>query len=437
MTTSATTPPAAPAAPAGRAGSPTRPPQSRGRRPLTDEERKQRFEARLAATRNEHSTRLALAIAKRLTDDGAVLCPKCGKGAPRGKFKIHADGGWKHFSSTGCSGDAVAVLQAAGISTGDAVRVLNGLPTRTPIEVPEDAAALAQAFVGVKSVVDTNVFNAVLHYGRNTGGVELAKEFYGTWHISPEAVQESGAVVIADPKQFEQGLIAKFGVERLIACGLFTTNSKGEPFCLVSKRFPVVEPHRHPVTGDVLYMQFRASHEQYERYLAHKRGEREYKGSEKIISLRGAPTEAQIGTGLHVLGARNPDGTYVVPDEAEVTIVEGFKDTLAGRTAGLHTYGLPGTGVRPPAEVCKLLSRFTTVKVAMDGDEAGNNARDELVEYLREHQVRAEPMAMPKDLDLTDVLVGWHASGHWTGTPCGCPTCTKFRTDHPDRFRNS
>lgn len=404
------------------------------------------FQRHLAATKNEAATRKALAIAGLVNDD-VVICPDCRKPAPRGKFKIHPDGGWKHFSSGGCHGDALSVLQSVGIPTGDGLRVLNGLPTRTEIDVPENIAELASAFVGTKSRIDLDVFNGVLWYGRKTGGVQAAQEFYGTWHISPEAVEEWGAVYITDPKHFSQQILARFGADKLIACGLFVPTRHG-PYCLISDAFPVVEPHRHPATGDVLYMQLRASHAQYARYLQHKADPEKYpyKTREKFISLKGAPTAAQIGCGLPLIEQLPPGST--------VHIVEGFKDGLAGHTLGLHTYAIPGVDFRPTEKICQLLARHR-VYVALDGDDAGLAGRDGrvrtddegniigqsegLLAYLRRHGVDAHPQDIGGraglGLDVTDFLVAGYASGKSNGgVPCDCPTCQQMRADRPTWF---
>lgn len=406
------------------------------------------FEARLAATRTDAMTRAALVIAKLVVDD-VVICPACRKPAPKGKFKIHADGGWKHFGALGCHGDAVSVLQAIGVPTGDAVRALNGLPTRTEIEVPEDLASAAAAFVGVQSKVDIDVFNGVLWYGRRTGGVQAAQEFYGTWHISPDAVEESGAVYITDPRHFAGAILERFGAERLIACGLFIPTERG-PYSLISKAFPLVEPHQHPRSGDVLYMQLRGSHAQHAKYLRHKADPENvpYKGHEKFISLRGVPRAAQIGCGLPAIEQ--------LPVGSNVHIVEGFKDRLAAGTLGLNAYGIPGVDFRPPEKICSLLARHT-VFVTLDGDAAGRRGRDGvevrdedgkvvrhtegLLGYLRRHGVDARPQTIGRadlELDVTDFVVAGHASGKLNGgTPCPCATCTTMRSDHPDWFKSA
>lgn len=408
-------------------------------------EAKERFAERMAATRNEGATRRALAIARLVCDD-VVICPACRKPAPKGKFKIHPDGGWKHFSSEGCHGDAVSVLQSTGIATGDAVRVLLGLPTRTEIDIPDNVAELASAFVGVKSKVSLDVFNGVLWYGRKTGGVQAAQEFYSTWHLDPQAVEDWGAVYIRDPKHFATAILDRFGEDKLLECGLFVPTQRG-PYCLISDAFPVVEPHRHPATGDVLYMQLRGSHAQHAKYLQHRADPSNvpYKGHEKFISLKGAPRAAQIGCGLHLIEP--------LPAGSVVYVVEGFKDGLAASTLGLHAYAIPGVDFRPPEKICKLLARHK-VFVALDNDDAGVAGRDGrvrkdaegnvtgqsegLLGYLRRHGVDASPQDIGPaglGLDVTDFLVAGYASGRRNGgTPCPCPTCVAMRDEHPQWF---
>lgn len=401
------------------------------------------WEAATIAARTPESTWRALATAGLVTDAG-VVCPTCGKGPlPSSKFKVQPSGQFKHFSSTGCHGDAAGILMAhLGVNYSDAVRVLNGKPTRgsdVNVTVAEIDIATVTNFTGVTSKIDPEVFDGVLVYGRKTGGVAAAQEFYGTWHISPQVVEASGAVMITDPAHFEKAILERFGLTRLLECGLFVLDRNQRPRSLVGERFPVVEPHRHPASGQVLYMQFRASHAQYQNYLAHKRGEREYGGSEKLISLKGAPSNAQIGTGLHLI--------HQLPEGSTVHIVEGFKDQLANNTAGLHAYGLPGTGVRPPEKILPLLARHKVV-VAFDGDEAGQLAmnggptgededaprKEGLVDFLRRHGVDATAQVLPHGWDSTDLLVAHHASGRMTGTPCSCSTCTQFRTANPALF---
>lgn len=403
------------------------------------------WEQKVAATKVATATQQALAIAG-LVGDGGVVCPECRRAAPRGKFKIHPDGGWKHFSSEGCSGDAIGILKGHGLSFGDAVRALNGLPTRADVVVPENLDAVSEMFVGQRSKVNVEVFNGVLTYGRKTGGVEAAQEFYGKWHISPEAVERSGAVYITNPKHFAAAIQERFGLEVLLECGLFVMTKRG-PMCLISESFPLVEPHRHPATGDVLYMQLRGSEQQQARHLEHKRDPKNvpYRGHEKFISLRGAPRAAQVGCNLHLIEE--------LPAGSDVYIVEGFKDGLAGMSLGLPTYGIPGVDFRPPEKICQLLSQHK-VFVALDGDQAGIDARDGkdvldedgnvirrkegLVEYLRGRGVDAVPQAIGgglEGMDLTDFLVAGFASGrHTGGVPHDCIECDAMRSRYPQQF---
>jgi hypothetical protein len=389
---------------------------------LTDEE----LEKAKAACKSREALELAMATVGYLSADGVTgICPKCQKELPLGsKLKLHESGMYKHFGSEGCSGDAISVMMALEPTPGvkvnfiNAVKFLNGLPTTVEIKRPDKLPELgARSFT---AVVDKDVYKGILLYGRKTGGVDAAIEFYGQWHISPDAVRESGAVYIKDPRDFAKNILAKpdWGAERLIRAGLFVETDRG-PRCLIDDSFPVVEPHLHPSTGLPVYLQFRASNKQYQKYLEHKRGEREYKGSQKFLSLRGAPREAQLGSGLPRI-AKLPAGSIIY-------IVEGFKDMLAARTLGTEAYGIPGVDFRPPAGVCKLLAD-KRVRVALDGDEAGEKHFQALINYLKDNGVNdVERHEVKQGLDITDSLVKRYAS-----KGCNCPACQKFREEHPE-----
>lgn len=417
-------------------------------------------EADKTATKSISALHRALAIARRI-GDGQVLCPDCNEWAQvEKKFKMFEDGGWKHFGSSGCHGDAIKVLQAEPLNLNfvDAVCALVGKPTRAKVDMPTgDLPPLNVATFRAK--VDPEVYNGILIYGRKAldgAGVKAAQEFYGQWHIDAQAVADAGAVYITDPKHFSEAILARFGRERLIACGLFKENDQGEAYCLVSKKWPVVEPHRHPATGDVLNIQFRASNEQYAQYLRHKAGELSYDGNQKFINLRGIPPKAQIGVGLEEIDKLPPGQT--------VYIVEGFKDKLAARTTGAYAYGVPGVDFRPDPKICALLARHNVV-VSLDGDGAGAkgihgaveltgpdgnpvltgegkplraaNHPDHipagctvskvvskgLLEYLREHGVTASYYQIPGGMDVTDRVIAKHAQAG-----CGCAACVSMRT---------
>jgi 5S rRNA maturation endonuclease (ribonuclease M5) len=359
--------------------------------------------------KNSQALMLALTLAGKVNEDATVvLCPKCGKSAQVGKkFKMFPDGGWKHFSSDGCFGDAHTVLVEHGISFPDAVRFLAGQKTRSPIERPEKVLQLQVS--KFEAVYDPEVFAGVLIYGRKTGGVQAAQEFYSQWHISPEAVSESGAVVITDAKHFTNAALERFGPERLRNSGLFVETVHGLR-SLVGGSFPVVEPHLDPVTSVPTYMQFRASTAQAVKHAEHKAGRAPYAGSEKFLSVRGTGKESQIGMGLpHLL---------TLPTDSEVFIVEGFKDLLAARTLGVQAYAVPGVSFRPPESVVEILKRFRVV-VALDGDDAGTDNRDALAALLESKGVRARTHTITDGHDVADKLVLRHAKDG-----CRCDACS-------------
>lgn len=359
--------------------------------------------------KNAEALKLALVTTARLdAESGVVLCPSCGKQAPLGKkFKLFPDGGWKHFSADGCFGDAHSVLTEAGYSFPDAVRYLAGKKTSAKIERPESMPDLQ--VVKFEATYDPEILNGVLVYGRKTGGVEAAAEFYSQFHISPEAVAESGAVMIKDANHFTKAIVDRFGVERLLSAGLFTDTKRG-PRPMMGESFPIVEPHIHPATGVPTYMQFRASNEQAARHALHKAGKRPYAGSEKFLSLRGTPKSAQIGMGLPRLATIDPGST--------VYLVEGFKDLLAARTMGVEAFAVPGVDFRPGSETLKILSRHNIV-VTLDGDAAGSAHRDALASFLEGKGVEASTYAISGNYDVADKLILKHAEAG-----CTCKACS-------------
>ena len=366
-----------------------------------------------AAGRSSAALTLALAATGRLSD-GAVRCPSCDKVAPLGKFKMHADGGWKHFSSQGCYGDAHSVLTLSGVSFPEAVRFLAGQSNKSGLKIPENLPTFSVSkFV---ATTDPEVLNGVLIFGRRTGGDKAAAEFYAQWHISPEAVAESGAVMLADTEKFASAALERFGSDRLVAAGLFVDTPRGaRP--IPGESFPVVEPHIHPATKWPTYLQFRASAAQYARYKEHKAGRRPYQGSEKFLSQRGCPREQQLGIGLPRLAS--------LPADSKVFIVEGFKDHLAARTLEVEAYGVPGVDFRPPPLVLDILARHEVV-VSLDGDDAGSTASEKLVDYLLGKSIRASAHSPRPGHDITDSLVRRFAlAGH------DCAACVEYRERFP------
>lgn len=339
---------------------------------------------RITLTKTRDSTLKAMVILG-FFEGGSVTCPKCKKpDVPYpGKFKIHEDGGWKHFSSEACSGDAIEVLRQNGYRFRDALSALTG---RTDVEIPD----VPPPFVATH---DIEVYQRLIDLANQVGGQKAAVDFYGQFFIDENVVKQSKATYITKPYEIQKELLRRFGKERLIASGLFIEGKSG-PRMLPGKDFPIIEPHLD-VWGRVWYMQFRAGPEQYRKYLEHKKGLRSYE--QKFLSLRGARRETQIGVGLELLRT----------EPTKLVIVEGFKDALAARTMGVMSYGIPGVDFRPPDHICQLLKRHKVI-VSLDGDEAGREHGPKLVEYLSKKGVESSLHLLPAGEDVTDRLVAKH-----------------------------
>lgn len=386
------------------------------------------------ATRNVNALSVALSYAG-LLGENTVACPMCGKTSELGKnkFKMFPDGGWKHFGADGCYGDAIGVLTNSSLqlSFPDAVRLLVGKPTSVVVEKPAKIVGdlTVSAF---KANMDAEVYQGVLIYGRkafNGAGVQKAIDFYAQWHIDAQVVKDSGAVYITDPKHFAEAIERRFGIERLINCGLFVVNKNDQPMCLINHKWPVVEPGKNS-EGVVTNLQFRASNEQYERYLKHKRGELSYEGNQKFVNLRGVRPESYLGSGIDVIAQ--------LPERSQVYVVEGFKDRLSAMTLGVNAYAIPGVGYRPGKEVLEVLSRHDVI-LSLDGDEAGLKGvygtivqdkdgneisrKPGLLDYLQKHDVQTWVHPLKNDFDITDRLVQKHAQNG-----CECAQCNLMRT---------
>lgn len=365
-------------------------------------------------------------------DGSAVTCPVCKKTSEISKFKFFEDGGYKHFSSgAGCWGKGGTALDLLKEVHGfpDAVRILAGKPTSVEIVVPDVLPSLeVNTF---KAVTDPEVFAGVLTYGRKAFGGEgaaAARAFYGQWHIDPDVVDEFGAVVITRPEHFAESIQARFGLERLLASGLFVINKNEQPMCLVGKKWPVIEPGRD-ASGNITNLQFRASTEQYAKYLSHKAGDLPYEGNQKFINLRGVPDEAYLGCGL--------DRIAKLTERRDVLWVEGFKDTMASTTMGATAYGIPGVSFPAKPAVVDVM-RPHRVVLALDGDDAGRKGvfgtpvvdvdgnvtghTQGLIHRLSDAGLDTTWYELPESLDVTDTLVLRHAAAG-----CGCAECVKMR----------
>lgn len=339
------------------------------------------------------------------------VCPACMKAhSKKGTLSIRERGTWKCFSSDE-GGDAISVIQEAfGFNFPKAVNFLLGRdddeeeapkPKPLPEKLPEIQPDRPD------SEIDPEVYRALLEYSGDAGR-EAAAEYFGHWYISREAVLESEASVVLDTKAMEHDMTERFGIQRLKDCGLVVETKYGNYF-LCNKEYPVIEPHITP-KGMVVGMQFRASHEQRKKVDAHEeykkakeRGDTsvpEAKYVPKFLSLSGIDNDQSlIGFGLGRI--------WQAPPNTIIRVVEGFKDYLAARTMGHEAFGIPGTSSNIGPKVMDLL-RPHRIAVALDGDEAGMKAQEELVGRFHSAQVRAKALPMPDGMDVTDILVKRH-----------------------------
>lgn len=391
----------------------------------------------IATCRSGQALIRALAMLGRIDAGGeGVICPTCNKTVAVGKkFKIRDDGSWVHYGSGMCRGGKGAsidllVAEPLELSFPDAVRALVGKPTSVPVTVPDELPSIDTArFV---NECDPEVYEGVLHYARNAfdgEGAAAAKKFYGQWHIAPEVVERYGAVYITRPDHLQAALLSRFGPARLIACGLFTEREGKDPRCLISDKWPVVEPGKD-ADGVVRNLQFRASNKQYARYLAHKAGKLPYDGNQKFVNLRGVRPENYVGCGL--------DQVVKAPAGADLFVVEGFKDMMSAATMGSLPYGIPGTAFRPGPAVLDVLREYNVV-LSLDGDQGGYEGvhgvhRTEedgtttlvtpgLRHYFSDHDIATHVHLLTGGRDVTDRLVEKHAA-----SGCDCRTCTRVRT---------
>ena len=364
-----------------------------------------------------------------LVSGGRYVCPACQKvHSKKGTLSVRDRGTWKCFSSDE-GGDSISLIQEAfGYSFPQAVNALLGRPIDgegTPPPKPKVRDLPPVDETRPTSTIDPEVYGAVLQFAGNAGR-EAAAEYYGYWHISPDAVYESGSAMVLDTRAMESALVERFGMKRLHDCGLVVKTQKGKDYFLLNKDYPVIEPHITP-QGYVVGMQFRPSVEQRKKVEAHKRWaaakERgdtsvpEVKYVPKFMSLSGIDADASlIGFGLRRL--------WQAPPNTIVRVVEGFKDYLAARTMGHEAFGIPGTSAVLSDNVVALLKRHR-IAVALDGDSAGEKARENWVEQLRERGVRARSIPMPPNMDVADILVKRHAD-----QGCADEVCTSWREDH-------
>lgn len=372
-------------------------------------------------------------------ESGTPSCPVCKEEAGHGKFKVFPDGGTKHHSR-GCStkaGGAVDILldNVANLKFTDAVAALTGVELSPAGKLLLNIAAvtnLPSAPIVFKAKLDVEVYNAMRT--SRWSSAKAAAEYYAQWHILPEAAIEAGAVLITEPVLLQNALIERFGIERLIACGVASppddSSNSRKPYFVINDRYPVIEPHITPGYHTV-GMQFRPVGATKAAVEAHKLWKKAYAldpdtkiakaaYTTPFYSLRGAGSESLLGCGLYRIGK--------LTEPSQIWVVEGFKDLLAARSMGFEAYAVPGVGSRIPARVMQLFREAGhTLVVCLDGDEAGERGRAAITAALTAEGVScvAHP-GLPGGMDVTDVLVST-----WAESGCVCKTCQQWVNTHP------
>lgn len=377
---------------------------------------------------------------------GNPVCPDCGEDR-KGKVKLLASKGRFKCYSGDHFGYAVNLMQDhGGYSFRDAVSALLGRPVsaRAAVKLPEKLVAVRSA-PDFTAEPDPELYAWIARHGDR----DAAASYFAAWHIAPAAVREVGAFYLPLKRQELRALhikaVDEFGRDRLIAAGVAQPMDpdKVRParnaddakvhdlyFAGMPPGYPVGEPHV-TAEGTITYCQFRPDGKAKAAVDAHKAGKKAKKRAEAagetytatvppykppFLSLRGASHAAMLGGGVWRLARLEPGCTIVV--------VEGLKDLMAARTMGAEAYAIPGAQTLPPPQVCELLARHK-VLVALDGDEAGDEARQQVIDHLQANGVKSVgPKQMPAGMDVTDILVDRHARAG-----CTCPTCAAWRAD--------
>jgi len=387
---------------------------SRGRSPRKEEpkESKLRSDDEIDSASRELARAMALCG---LAAGENLQCWECGT-IKKKKVVIRADKRYIKCYRCGAYKGAIKLVQefVTGGNFGEAVDLLNGNerikddPDRAKrlAEMAKKAEEMASnSFAATLSPETIAVYNAVLTSEHSS--VEEAAKYYGEWYISREAVEKVGFVYITNPDGLARELLSVFGQELIIASGLAAEVEEGgwDPSGLgirwmFSANYPVVEPQKSP-RGACHSMQFRPSKAQKAKVTAHKSGTGKY--VPPFMSLRGAGPDHLVGIGLSYLCALAP---------SRVDIVEGAKDVAADLTLGNNAFGLPGTGVMPPAKSVRALEQAGhRLRVCMDGDEAGIAAQDKVIAHFIENgfpEDRIAKHAMPPGKDVADILVARH-----------------------------
>lgn len=406
-----------------------------------------------------------------LTTENTLVCPICST-SKRGKVKIKqsAQTGRPYWRCHRCTDPGEgSELRPWGGSAIDLLKLYGGRDFPTAVgellsDVNEGASAEKISSVTIapsfRATVDVEIYDNI----RDAGSYDKAAEYYGRWHISPESVRAVGATLIEDPEGLAEQLTSEYGLHRLSEAGVVTEGKDGSTVFLFSEDYCVVEPHTAP-SGHVVGMQFRPSPRRLEAVAAHKQWKKRWSGVQDqngetvepaeawrrayskdrtvgrrspyvtpFLSLRGGGPDHLVGGGLHLL--------YPLPSGSDVYVVEGIKDLMAAHTMGVAAYAIPGVSAIPPERAIAILRKHR-LHVMLDGDKAGEQGRENLVNELRSAGVDASPADHLKDgMDVTDTLVereahvgcpcgtceAWRAERPWDAATCACRTCRTART---------
>lgn len=352
-----------------------------------------------------------------LVDGGVPVCPACGA-RRKSQVAVRPEKGYWSCRKCGTWGSAIDLLiDHGGYRYPDAVDTLLG---RSPRRRggngrgtdPAAAVAVVKTVDSFTAEVDSEVYEAVL----DAGSFADAARYYADRGIGSRSVRAAGCRALPARRDavdaLRRDLLGRFGRDRLVAAGVISPpqgDRTSDYWTVVDGRYRVLEPHHSP-DGRVTALQARPDGRTLERVRAHKR----YKQEKDAYEARGEthpgpkvpyqpPFMSLRGGGpKHLRGAFLP-AVASAPSGSTVTVVEGVADAMAAHHLGRLPYAIPGTGVWPDEETAALLARHR-VAVALDGDDAGRRARDELVDHLAANGVDAYPVDMPDGKDWCDLL---------------------------------
>lgn len=348
-----------------------------------------------------------------LTDNGAPVCPIHGR-VHSNALTIKTDR-WFCYSA-GQGGNAVTILTHRKDNPWPfpkAIQALLGLPDKfgkvIPLpDVPLDLKMNRSGGGSRNTKVDFEVYQHLLDLCNADGGQQAAADHYGRWHINPDAVAAAKVTMLMHPGKTHSAMLRKFERARLLSAGLVTETRLGRLNWLVNAQYPIIEPHILP-DGKVVGLQFRASQEQEKKIAAHKEwaATKDTAGESdsakvpfvpKFLSLAGVdPLRSLVGGGL-------PQAARLAPG-TEVLIVEGIKDMLAAWTMGKHAVAIPGTSAQFAPSLLGTIRPLTKI-ITLDGDEAGAEATEKVIQFLQEDkQQNIARTNLPPGMDVTDVLV--------------------------------